>query len=887
MGSSTDLPSRAGSSGLRESGVLGLLVLSGAAALLHESVWLRLVLPILGAGALSAALVSAGALVGLALGASLGGRLASKMTRPGRLFALAEIAAAAAGLLVPPLLAKVGGRVALDEVARVAVVLVVLTLAAIPMGATLPAALAALAPDRERIGAAFRRCYGLNTLGAVVGVFASTAWLLEYLGNHGVIFVAAGIQILVGVFALTLRAAAPATQSVLPATKGRTAFPLLLAAFLAGGAGLVIQVAWVRRLMPVVGNTTQSFATVLATSLFALAAGALLLGPRRGRGAGRAPFWVLTLAAVPVALLPPAIGAVDAWAASQIASAVPTAGRLLLIRTAAAALLLVPSTMLGAAALPWLVRAAAPEPGQAGRVAGRLLAANTAGSALLALLGAAVWLPAVGSASVLRGAAGLLLLAAAAVAHGGTRALTATAGVALLLLPAFLEIPDTAMWDAVGASFTPGHHRPADAKRLFAAEGRVATVVVRDREDTRELWVDSKIVASASRPDRLHLALLGHLPMAIAPSHKRVAVIGLGTGVTARAVASWHPERLDVFELEAEVLNAAPFFELDEGGIPEAAHIQVADGRHRLAHSTARYDVITSDPIHPGVAGSAALYSREHYAALAARADLVCQWLPLYQMTLDDARLALRTFAASFAHPYLFVAGPDGLMVGSAQPILLDEAVLRERLAGHEGLVAFGLATPGRLLGLGIQDPAGVRRVAGEGVLNTDDRLLLEFQCGRHWYVDQSARIWRHLQIGHVEPAQFLAAPPSPAFVEEAKVAAAARRGERLSIQGATDRALRVFSDLEGRDGEDDYARSMVNVLLLTGAGNALEAGRPDRAYGRVQSLLGRKRVPTSLRVDAAEILEALGKSDEALAVVDGLDWPRALALRQKILGAP
>ncbi len=868
----------------REVALLFLLVLSGAAALLHESVWLRLVLPILGAGALSAALVSAGALVGLAVGASVGGRLSSRTARPARLLAAAELLAAAVCLLVPTLLARIDGGRGVDDLPRTVLLLGVLTAAAVPMGATLPAALATWAPTEGRIGNAFRRLYGLNTLGAVAGLLLAAAWLLELLGNRGVIQVAAGVQLAVAALALLLRSSATPAAPHDPSPASPLPIRLCLAAFLAGGAGLVIQVAWVRRLTPVVGNTTQSFATVLATSLFALAAGSLLLGPRRGRSAPHAPFFVLMLSALPVALLPPAIGVVDAWSAAQIAGGEPTAGRLLLIRTAAAALLLVPSTMLGAAALPWLVRAAAARPADAGRVAGRLLAWNTAGSAVLALVGAALWLPAVGSAAVLRGSAGLLLMAAAAVTRGRARLLTGIVGIALLLLPLLIAIPDDGMWDAVGASFIPGRHRPADADRLFGAEGRVATVVVRDREGTRELWVDSKIVASASRPDRLHLALLGHLPMALATTPpERVAVIGLGTGVTARAVATWQPETIDVFELEDEVPRAARFFEDDDGGIDERTTITIGDGRHHLALSDEHYDVITSDPIHPGVAGSAALYSREHYAILAAHADLVCQWLPLYQLTLDDVRLALRTFADTFAHSYLFLAGPDALMVGSREALALDEASLRARVEGHPGLRAYGLASPGRLLGLAVHGPRGVRRLAGDGPLNTDDRLLLEFRAGRHWYVDESERIWRHLLIGRVDPAALLTDAPSARFEEERSEADLARRAERLVIQGSVERALDSFTALEDLDTGNDYARRMVEELLVTSADNALEAGQPEKARARIDALLARPDVCAALRIDAAELLVALGDEGAARRAIESLDWPRATRLRDAL----
>ena len=41
--------------------------------------------------------------------------------------------------------------------------------------------------------------------------------------------------------------------------------------------------------------------------------------------------------------------------------------------------------------------------------------------------------------------------------------------------------------------------------------------------------------------------------------------------------------------------------------------IEIADGRHALAVTERRFDLITSDPIHPWTRGSSALYALEHF----------------------------------------------------------------------------------------------------------------------------------------------------------------------------------------------------------------------------------------------------------------------------------
>ncbi|MDJ0973642.1 MAG: hypothetical protein QNJ98_04215, partial [Planctomycetota bacterium] len=244
-------------------------------------------MPVLGVGVLSAAAVSAGALIGLALGALIGGRLADRSGRAGLVFGVAELVAAVACLAVPFGVAAVdalygvmptGSGVAVYDVLGSLAAVLVCGIAAVPMGATLPAAVRAVGAARASVGASFRRLYGWNTVGAVGGVVLAVGVLLEETGNRGLVYVASAVQGGVGLLALLLLARRRGAQTP-RASASPVARRLAWAAFLAGGAGLAVQVAWVRRITPVVGNTTYAFATVLATYLLALALGSLLLGP--------------------------------------------------------------------------------------------------------------------------------------------------------------------------------------------------------------------------------------------------------------------------------------------------------------------------------------------------------------------------------------------------------------------------------------------------------------------------------------------------------------------------------------------------------------------------------------------------------------------------------
>src|SRR5436190_7109473 len=85
-----------------------LLAVTGAAALAHEAAWQRLWTTVAGAGVATASAVVAGTLLGLALGAAAGGRLADRARRPGLVFAAAEALGALFCLALPAAAALAG-----------------------------------------------------------------------------------------------------------------------------------------------------------------------------------------------------------------------------------------------------------------------------------------------------------------------------------------------------------------------------------------------------------------------------------------------------------------------------------------------------------------------------------------------------------------------------------------------------------------------------------------------------------------------------------------------------------------------------------------------------------------------------------------------------------
>ena len=195
--------------------------------------------------------------------------------------------------------------------------------------------------------------------------------------------------------------------------------------FVSGFAGLVYEIAWIRRASLVFGSTTAALSTVLAVFFGGLALGAWL-GGRLALKAARPIRWyaVLELAVAATALASPALfGLVDgmygrAWRAALSLTTDPAgltwleaAPLLTVVRVLLVALvLLVPTTLMGAT-LPLFVRQFTVSRERLGASIGFLYGLNTLGAAAGTLAAGFLLLPKVGVAGSIRLAAALNLLA--------------------------------------------------------------------------------------------------------------------------------------------------------------------------------------------------------------------------------------------------------------------------------------------------------------------------------------------------------------------------------------------------------------------------------------------------------------------------------------------
>jgi spermidine synthase len=192
-------------------------------------------------------------------------------------------------------------------------------------------------------------------------------------------------------------------------------------------------------------------------------------------------------------------------------------------------------------------------------------------------------------------------------------------------------------------------------KVLFRGEGINSSVVIAERAGQRHFYVSGKAEASTAPLDMRLERMMGHVPALLNRQPQSVLIVGFGAGVTAGSFVSY-PEvsSITICELEPLIPPASTqFFGEQNRWVLQDHRTRVVydDARHYIFTTRKKYDVITTDPIHPWVKGTSSLYSKEYYELVKSHLNpggVVAQWLPIYDSDADTVRTELATFFDAF-----------------------------------------------------------------------------------------------------------------------------------------------------------------------------------------------------------------------------------------------
>ena len=260
-----------------------LFFFSGFPALIYQLTWQRSLFRIFGVNTESVTIVVTAFMLGLGLGSLAGGWVSKRRNvKALLLLGVIELLTAAFGLISLTIFEQVGHLVAdLPLVAMAAINLLLVLVPTLLMGATLPILVSYLAKKSGQIGSAVGTLYFVNTLGAGAACLACALIIFPFFGMHAAVWIAAGINVAVGIGAIAVHYASPDLTETSPSNQARSpARPLLtmpfvtIVAMLGGFISLSYEIFLFRTISFATGSSSLAFALTLGAFLVGIAVGA-------------------------------------------------------------------------------------------------------------------------------------------------------------------------------------------------------------------------------------------------------------------------------------------------------------------------------------------------------------------------------------------------------------------------------------------------------------------------------------------------------------------------------------------------------------------------------------------------------------------------------------
>lgn len=731
--------------------ILSACALAGAAGLSYEVAWTHALALAAGNSQRALAIVLAGFLGGMAIGGWWAGRPAISRRPPLRTCGFLECALGGVGLAYPWLLGRMpGAAVALvgmglpSGLARLVIVAAVVLPPTIVMGMTFPLWVRAVIRAKEQsVGRATALVSAAQVAGAAVGAFMAGFVIVPDHGYAAASWIAGSIDLVIGIALVVVAipeagdvASAPSTESVATSSAARR---FGWAFVLCGFASIGYQVVWTRSLVFFFDGFHYAFAAVLVSFLVGLGLGAWAVAAlaRRVAEPGR---WLSA-----TQILCGGLGLVTWFAVPAIGEPASAARALdgypMRVLGLSALVLVLPAAALGTT-LPLATWVATRATREIAAGLSRAYAQVTVGNAVAAAAVPLSLVPALGLkvswlVLVIANAAAAALLARR---FAGRLAGAALASAAVIVLVWQADDGDPLILSS--HVFQSGLGR--DRVLLESRDGESCSVaVVRDLNHGATALYTDTFAAAATGREYPYMRLLGHLPTLLVERPRRSLVICFGTGTTAGAVSLHHEvETLRMVDVEEEVFAVADRFRDVNHAVldgREGLRVErvVEDGRFDLLCATDPYDVITLEPLMPYTLGAVSFYTREFYELARdrlAEGGVLCQWIPVHAIPIDDYRSLVKTFVDVFPDGHLYFFEQSSLLVArrGGDPVRIADVTRRaSRPAVLADLNAALVDSGSDLVAGHVAGGPVLRRVLRDDPVMSDDRPWVAFRTVR------------------------------------------------------------------------------------------------------------------------------------------------------------
>jgi len=748
---------------------------SGMTALIYQVLWTKLLTLTFGVTTLAVSAVLTSFFGGLALGSYIGGHWIDRHRDGLKWYGVAEIIIGIYALLFLSLLTLnntvyvfIAQHLSMDfyglSLLKFVLSIFLLIVPSTLMGTTLPILSKTLANSRVRFARDIGDLYAINTIGAVAGAVLTAFFLIPALGMSTIIYAVGFVNIVLGGIAVYINkffqksAAAEESEEgreLLPSDEATTsekgAIPsyfttLLIIGFAVSGfTGLAYEVIWTRILGFILTGTIYAFTTVLATFLCGIAAGSLVFAQfvDRIKHYGRL-IWLLAIVEILIGLSSIALIILYNWMPDleifQQVRSTPEWGEFIYLNYLTSFLLLFIPTFLFGATFPVVCKLYSQRIEKVGTKIGNIYSVNTVGGIIGSFAGGFILIPFIGmqNSIILIGCVNILIGALFIVYNPFAvwkRKYMALGAGAVCTLFIVILLPDN-MPRALHESFLT-----KDERILFYDEGTTSTVMIAERSgrditsSNKRLWVNGNMATAAFYEGLQINRFQGVLPMVLHPDPQDVLVICFGSGTTFGTLSQFDVIQVDNVDISKTVIKGAPFFKKENRDVLHnpKSNIIIDDGRSYLEVTTKKYDVITEEPMHPSLAGVVNLYTKEYYELVKSHlkeGGIMSQWIPLYNLSVEDVRMLTKTFQSVFPHTTIWLANADIFLIGSPTETMIDYERIESRIfPSHikSLLQEIDLEDPLEFLNTFLMNEEMVRAYAGSAPIIDDNMPLVEF----------------------------------------------------------------------------------------------------------------------------------------------------------------
>jgi len=498
---------------------------------------------------------------------------------------------------------------------------------------------------------------------------------------------------------------------------------LILIFALSGMAALIYEIIWIRPLSLVFGSTVYAVSTIISSFILGLAIGSWLAGKYSDRMKNPLKYFAIFQIGIGAygILLLPIFGLLPGVYIEVYNLTFPNLYLFQFTQILMAmSIITIPATLMGTT-LPLIFKTYSQNFSTIGYDVGKLDASNSIGAVFGTLAAGFLMLPLLGiQTSILITALINFSIGVAILATKGRVKKQYLIAIIIGMVVIFLYAP---AYDAqtlnygVYVQMFPGleikdleaHLEKQEV--LFYKDSLYSTVMVTSVDQIQVLNINGKAQCSSAPAAIRGAILLASIPYdTFTKNHgppDNALIVGLGCGISSK----WLSEQTSTTTVEVDpaVIDASKLF------FPEIEqNLVVDDARIWLLRNDIKFDFIMAQPQDP-FENHGSLFTKEYFELLNNRITdrgVVSQWVPIFEMTLDDWYIFYNTFNSVFPNVYIFklstIELDELIIIGSQQPLEIAEQ--EHYLGSHKRF-----------------NPI-------DTILNTDDHNTLEYSTALNQY---------------------------------------------------------------------------------------------------------------------------------------------------------